>query len=242
MLRVFAFDTCSSTNTLAKEFGAENPNTDAVFIAREQTAGVGRVGRKFHSGEGGLYISFLLHPKIHAAQAVKITALAAVALCRVMEKEAGADPKIKWVNDVYLSGKKAAGILTLGRVGEGGMSASAICGIGVNLLRRDFPAEIRDIATSVEEATGTAPSFCRFAAELIKEFLSLLPRLSDREIAEEYRGRSFLIGKTVTVTEGDRSYAAKVLGITDDFCLSVDCGGEIKNLVGAEVKISNFNK
>ena len=240
-LDIFTFDSCSSTNTLAKEFAAERPGRDAVFIARRQTSGVGRLGRKFYSDEGGLYISFLLHPTLHPREAVKITALAAVALCRVIGELAGGEPRIKWVNDVYLGGKKAAGILTVGSLDcEGGMAYS-ICGIGVNLSTRDFPPEIQDIATSVEAQTGVRADFCSFAARLIRELISLLPRLSEKEILDEYRRLSFLVGRTVTVADGDKEYRAKVLGITDDYLLAVrNAEGCVCNLAGGEVRLSDF--
>jgi BirA family biotin operon repressor/biotin-[acetyl-CoA-carboxylase] ligase len=240
-LDIFTFDSCSSTNTLAKDYAVKSPGRDAVFIARRQTAGVGRLGRKFYSDEGGLYISFLLHPTLHPREAVKITALAAVALCRVIGELTGGEPRIKWVNDVYLGGKKAAGILTVGALNCEGSTAYSVCGIGVNLLKRNFPPEIRDIATSVEAQTGVRADFCSFAARLIQELISLLPRLSDSEIIDEYRRLSFLVGRTVTVAEGDKEYQAKVVGITDDYLLAVrNDEGCVCNLVGGEVRLSNF--
>ncbi len=78
-----------------------------------------------------------------------MTASAAVAVCRSLKELFGADAKIKWVNDVYVSGKKVCGILAEGHLGPDGKIDAAAIGIGINIYPSDFPAEIAGRAGSV---------------------------------------------------------------------------------------------
>ena len=104
--------TTASTNSYAKELGGSGEyGKPIVILADTQTGGRGRLGRSFYSEGGiGLYMSILLFPDLPFEDLQKITTAAAVALCRAIEREASVSPSIKWVNDVYLNGKKLAGI------------------------------------------------------------------------------------------------------------------------------------
>ena len=121
-VRLEYFDIIDSTNSEAKRrLGAVPPEEYRLFhktvlVAGEQTAGRGRLGRKFYSPGGtGLYFSL-----VYAAGSVsdpgKITAVAAVAVCRAIKSVFNVDAGIKWVNDIFVSGKKVCGILTEGIV------------------------------------------------------------------------------------------------------------------------------
>lgn len=127
---IFFYETIGSTNDEAKAFAAEaEPKETAVFWALEQSAGRGRLGRSWSSVKtNGIYISFLVRPKT----ANKLTLVAGGALCRAL-RAIGLDAKVKWPNDIYIDGRKLAGILT-----ESGYSGSgldyAVVGVGVNLM------------------------------------------------------------------------------------------------------------
>ena len=131
---LFVFNSVGSTNDQARNFALSGSDKNAIFIAKEQSSGRGRRGRSFISREGGLYISYRLHPRLAVRDAVMLTVFSAVALCEVIEEMTERTPAIKWVNDVFLGGKKLAGILA-----EGGLSSDgelfeyAVVGIGVNL-------------------------------------------------------------------------------------------------------------
>ena len=139
---VFCSDSTESTNLDAKKYAEEHPETPcALFIADSQTAGRGRLGRSFLSQGGvGLYFSLLLRGVGEAMDALSLTTYSAVALCRALRRVSDIEPKIKWVNDIYVGEKKLAGILTEGRLctEESGKLDYAIIGIGVNVARQDF--------------------------------------------------------------------------------------------------------
>ena len=107
------FEELDSTNRYLKELAAKDARPGTVIIANRQSAGRGRLGRKFFSpGEKGIYMSILLRPDIPLERAVLITSMAAVAVARAIERVSGIEAKIKWVNDIFLKGKKVCGILT----------------------------------------------------------------------------------------------------------------------------------
>ena len=232
------FDITDSTNKHARIFAEENPGVDAIFIANGQTAGRGRLGRSFDSEKNaGLYISLLLHPKGTLTNTVAITAYTALAVCHAIESLRPIEAGIKWVNDVYLNGKKAAGILTEGCIDDNGKPSYIIIGIGVNLVSRAFPESIKDIATSIEDASGGAVDRSVLASFIIDELLGVTDPAAPQHL-EEYRRRSILIGKNVTVVKLSESYPATVKDITKGYKLKLTLeNGEEELLSTGEVSI-----
>ena len=235
---VFLYRSVGSTNDEAKSFAKRNPeNARAVFAAVSQSAGRGRLGRSFSSDVGGLYFSYLSHPAISASDAIMMTVYAAVALCEVIEELTPLKPGIKWVNDVFVGGKKLAGILTEGQALPSGELGYAVVGIGVNVLKRDFPPELSKIATDIESECGIKISIGELAVRLAEKLLAF--EESDPEsFMEKYRNYSIVIGKRVTVYSAGGQYDADVISIDSKGALTVmDGSGEIKRLFTGEVSI-----
>ena len=237
---IIIYKTTNSTNTRAKEYTESAVRQSAVFIASEQTAGRGRLGRSFISeSEKGLYMSILLDKASSGKSGLAITTYMAVIACRVIERLAPVKPEIKWVNDIYLDGKKLAGILTEGRINPtDGSLDYAVCGIGINLCKQEFDNEVRSIATTLEDASGARVDINELAAELIREFFNDLPLVGSKKIAEEYKSRSFVIGKDVRVIKSDCEYTAHVTDITDDCELLIKIAdGRTERLFTGEVSL-----
>ncbi len=235
-IRLFSYGTVDSTNSLAKRYAAEN-SADAVFVARGQTAGRGRLGRSFSSELGcGLYMSILIHPKGCAANSLKLTALAGVAVCRAIEKNTALSPQIKWVNDIQLGGKKVAGILAEGELDAGGKLKYAVIGIGLNLYKRDF-GTLSDIAASLEDFGVTPPAPERILRDIVGEFFAVCSREELSRELEYYRRHSSVIGRSVTVYKGGGSYPARAVDITGNFELIVTDGRGESVLSSAEVSV-----
>ena len=156
--RFLILEETGSTNSTAAKAAGEGAAEGLVVIAGKQTAGKGSRGRSFFSASPqGLYFSVVLRPeKLPPASAVKITAAAGVCVCTALERCGTAPAFIKWVNDVYMNGKKICGILTEGSFSADGRLQTVVCGVGINLAAPDggFPAEIADTA-------GAAFSFHR---------------------------------------------------------------------------------
>ena len=216
-LSINIYKKINSTNTQARLYAEYNRCGNAVFIASEQTKGRGRLGRSFVSSKNkGLYLSILLNQKLPPEFATALTTYMAVIASRAIYTVSGVQPKIKWVNDLYLGGKKCAGILTEGKTSESGKTLDyAVVGIGINLLRQDFPEDVKNIATTLEDESGKRIKKIDLAARIITEFFDNLHLVASREIAEEYKSRSFLTGEKVTVIKPTLEYEATVKDITD---------------------------
>ena len=215
-LSITVYKKIDSTNTQAKLAAEAGCTEKAIFIASEQTAGRGRLGRSFSSGKDkGLYLSILIGKELPADFGTALTTYMAVIATRAIARLTSIDPKIKWVNDVYAGGKKLAGILTEGKAKSEGTLAYAVVGIGINLLRQDFPDDVKAIATTVEDECGAVVDVNELTALIVKEFFGNLHLVGTPELAEEYRSRSFLIGERVNVIKPTTTYEATVKNITD---------------------------
>lgn len=236
--------TVTSTNTVLKELARQGAMAGYVLVALEQTAGKGRLGRKFYSPDKtGVYLSIILRPKLTIENALFITTSAAVAVARAIEALNGGKEKaeIKWVNDIFMGGKKVCGILTEASVDfESGFLEYAVLGIGVNILppEGDFPEELREVATSVFHGKRQQNIRNRLAAEILRQ-ISLLPEnFMDSEILDEYKSRSMLIGKNVFAVSGEKKEPCTVLDIDDRARLVVRFeDGSEKALSTGEVSI-----
>ena len=233
-------DSVTSTNSVLKEMAPELPDW-YVLIARNQTAGRGRVGRSFFSpGETGIYLSVLLRPEIPVSDAGKLTTASAVAACRAIETCTASKAKIKWVNDVFVNGGKVCGILTEASVNfETGKPDWIVTGIGFNVYppKDGFPAELAGIAGTVTEKRQKNLR-ARLAAEYIQNFYEICQNLSGRQLYREYTDRCFIIGQLVYVLKGEERIPAVALDIRPDFSLLVQYDdGREEALAAGEVSI-----
>ena len=224
-----------------KEAAAQGAPAWTVCIAEEQTAGRGRFGRPFYSPRGaGLYIGILLRPKLSAAESLFITTSAAVAVCEAIESVCAETCSIKWVNDVFLRGKKVCGILTETSFSvESGGVDRAFVGIGINIRDTAFPPELQGIATSVfADKAYPAEARAKIAAKLLERFRYYIETIPRRTFYPEYKRRSFVIGKRVEVRSGSLVESGIALDIDKDCFLKVrfDSGKDV-SLSGGEVSI-----
>ncbi len=209
-LTLETYKSIDSTNSLLKRYAAEGKTGDMVAVSEEQTAGKGRRGRSFFSPKGsGLYMSFLLHPDVPMAEAVSLTTVAAVAEAKAIEKVTGFETGIKWVNDIWMRGKKVSGILTEAQSSvESGTLDYCVVGIGINLYEPQggFPEDIKDVAGAVyTENSGRGNLKNDLAAALIEEFMNFYKKFPNRTYLEDYRKRCFCIGKDVSVVTADHN-------------------------------------
>ena len=171
------YELLDSTNNRAKELARAGAPHGMLVAAEAQSGGRGRLGRSFFSPKGdGLYLTFILRPACAPESVAMLTSLTAVATARAIEKTAAADVRIKWVNDLYLGGKKVCGILCEAGAGRNpGTVDYVVAGIGINVNRRAFPPELRETATSIGNECGVSPDRNRLAAEIANELEALLP-------------------------------------------------------------------
>lgn len=187
-----------STNTEAKKWALDGARAQSLLVADGQFSGRGRRGRAFFSPQGkGVYMSAILRPERPLREGLPVTFAAALAVARAIERLTGEEPRVKWVNDVFVGGKKVCGILTeaIGDLESGGVEA-VVVGVGLNVraLPEDFPAALRGCAASVR--AGETPR-SRFIAEIARGLFFLSEALGDASLHAEYCARSNVLGRRV---------------------------------------------
>ena len=206
---VRVMDTVDSTNSEAKRLLA---SFDGPFLitSEEQTGGRGRQGRDFYSPRGsGIYMTLVIHPNSTIADAVSVTTRASVAVCRAIRTCTELAPQIKWVNDIYLGGKKICGIL-VEAISDfaAGVTKSLVIGVGVNVTTAVFP----DLPQA--GALGTADlDRNRLIAEIVRELLAVTEDLRDASYLADYRAWSMVLGAHITYTENGETREAQALEI-----------------------------
>ena len=240
-LRVYR--SISSTNTVLKAMAEAGAAEGLCLIAGEQTAGKGRRGRSFFSPpDSGIYLSLLLRPSLQAADATSITACAAVAVAEAIESLAPVKAEIKWVNDIYVGGRKVCGILTEASLDcESGQVNYLIVGIGINtrVPASDFPDELRNIAGSAFGDEKIPELRCRLAAGVLDRLVEYSANLTEKNWFGEYRRRSFVLGKEINIlAPGREPEPAVALDLDRDFALIVRTEeGTLRHLNSGEVSI-----
>ena len=235
-------DEVDSTNNAAKELASKGAPHGTAVAADMQTMGRGRLGRSFVSPSGtGIYMSIVVRPDFAVELTPMMTTAAAVAVAEAVEMLSGHDTKIKWVNDVYLNGKKICGILTEASLGlETRTLDYAVIGIGVNVrsVRGQFDTELSHIATSIEDETGVVVDRNRLCAEIMNRLEQHLASIPERGFIEEYRRREFLTGNEITANIGKDTLTGKALGVDDNLNLIVEFpDGSVRHLGSGEANL-----
>ncbi len=232
--KVYYYDTIDSTNDEAKRL-INTFSGNFLVIASHQTKGRGRWNRNFFSpGGSGLYFSLVLRPAIPTEKCALVTVAAAVAVAEEVEKFSGKRADIKWVNDIYVGGKKCVGILTES-IFEKDKPLSIIVGVGINLTTSDFPDEIKEKAGNIGEVDRNA-----MVAAICDKIACFVENIEEKKFMNEYVRRCFLLGKDVTVYDKivDKIYTAKAQEIDEEGRLVVACNGERLVLSSEEVSLS----
>ncbi len=209
-----------STNSRAVALAESGAPDGTVVCADAQTGGRGRFGRTWESPPArNLYVSLLLRPPVEPAQAPQLTLVTAVALAAAVEASTGLSTRLKWPNDLYLGGRKAAGILAE-------MSADAdrlrhvVIGVGLNVNadETDFPPALRAKATSLKVQAGRAFPRTDILARFLECFADayrLFLGAGLRAVLPEWRRRSLLDGKRVVLRVRGDDVAGTAVGIDD---------------------------
>lgn len=242
---IHVFQETASTNDIVEKLARDGVREGVVVLAESQTRGRGRLGRKWVSPAGrGIWCSVLLRPKLAPLQATRLTILAVVSLARAVHEVTGLDPEIKWPNDLLLSGRKVAGILTEMQA-ELEQVRHVILGIGVNanLDAGDFPPELRPVATSLKLALGAPMDRAALVVAFLRELDHDYARLCDgrfKELAEEWAGRCSTLGREVCIRVGSREIRGRAESLDDAGALLVRSEhGHLERIIGGEVTLAH---
>jgi len=216
--RITVLDCVDSTNTYLKELAKQGAPHGSIVIADHQTAGRGRLGRKFESPQGkGLYLSLLLRQEPD----LRLTPLAAEAVRRAILQQTGLQPQIKWINDLVYDGKKLCGILT--EISNG----CVIIGIGINC--EGVPHEV---ATSLAQL-GYSTDRSALAAAVIQSLSEM-----SYDWMDSYKQHCLTIGQDVQLFQNDTIRYAHVDDMDDKGALLVTLAdGSNECILSGEVSV-----
>lgn len=223
--RVIYFDSIDSTNSYAKK-RVEQLENGTVILAERQTAGRGRGGKEWISLEGtGIWMSLILKPDIPSGEGIRMTQIAAIAVCKFIRELTGLEALIKWPNDIVVNGKKVCGILTE-MAGELNEINYIIIGIGINVNMESFPEEINEKATSLFIEGKKKVDRKRLLIGILESFENLYnnyaPYLDLNEILPTIRVYSAVLGKDIRIIQGKSERMGKAIDINDDGLLLVE--------------------
>lgn len=228
-LPIYYYETLPSTNAEAKKMILEGAR-EGVLLAKHQTAGRGRLGRTFFS-ENGIFMSVIIAPEKIPFDTGFLTSAAAAATCRAIT-EKGFDAGIKWVNDIYLNGKKICGILAEA-VSIGMETLAYVVGIGINVGESDFPEDIKEIAAAL-------PLSEKEKQEL---FFSVLANIEKALSENKETLLSYLKEKSIVLGKDIRFFGVKdgegvAIDLDENGGLIVQTGGNEKiTLTGGEISV-----
>ena len=239
-LRVQLLNAVTSTNALLREQAAQGAPEGTVLLTGCQSQGRGRLGRSFFSpADTGVYLSVLLRPHWETpGQARSLTTLAALAACQAVTEIAGRQAQIKWVNDVFLEGRKVAGILTEAALSmEDGTLDYAVLGVGFNLYapKQGFPPELEGIAGAILDAPRDNGKNA-LAAAFLNRFWALYRNPEGYEA--QYRQHCMVLGREIWVVTAQGERAARAVDLDGQCGLIVEYSdGSRQVLQAGEVRI-----
>lgn len=220
------YDEIESTNVEAKELARAGAPEGTVVIAECQRAGRGRLGRRWTSPAGkGLLFSVILRPTLPMSRAHMLTIVSAVAAARGIESQTETSVRIKWPNDLFISDRKAGGIL-LEVAGEQDVVEWVIVGIGINVNTEyaELPVSLRRTAISLKMATGDPVDRSELLARILLSLETAYKEAQkhgfDRALSE-FRGRDYLLKRSVTVQTREGSVIGEATGIDNHGALLV---------------------
>lgn len=245
-MTVTVFDAVDSTNTEARRRLADHAPVPCLIVAHTQTGGRGRLGRSFHSPHGsGLYMTLAFDSSTALDRLAFVTPAAAVAAAQAISEVCGKEVSIKWVNDLYLSGRKIGGILTEAVPYEGGHHI--ILGIGINITTRDFPQGMRNPAGAVLTETEAPVDQSLLCARIVDRFMDLIAPENDQNRLAAYRSKLSMVGERVICThhfpaDGETAVPdgmeGTVMGVDEDYGLILRRDdGSVEILRGGEISV-----
>lgn len=231
----------ASTNDVAEKLALDGAREGVVVFAEEQTRGRGRLGRSWISPPGkGLWFSVLLRPPLRTTEATQLTVTAAVSVCRSLRQTTGLPLEIKWPNDVTCRGRKVAGILTEMNADPDTLHHVVLgIGVDVNLEPKDFPAELRDVATSLRIESGQTLDRPALAASLLEALDTDYRRVCDGrfwEVADEWARYCCTLGREVTLVLGSRRLTGRAEALDETGALLLRTEhGHLERVIGGDV-------
>ncbi|MCF8033536.1 MAG: biotin--[acetyl-CoA-carboxylase] ligase [Desulfarculaceae bacterium] len=240
-LPLYYFPEIDSTNLEARRRAENGAPHGACLVAEHQSAGRGRLDRRWQSPKGSaLLFSLILRPELGLGRIFALNNLVSLALCRALERHGGLAPTIKWPNDLYLEGRKLAGVLTE-FTSRAESVDHAVVGVGLNVNQEPaWLAGLDQPGISLRAATGHAWHRAELLAWVLDELSGLYGQFVDGEsedLAQEYAQRSLILGMEVTVREGQNMRQGRATGFAPSGALLLEEDGVVSPVHHGDVSL-----
>ncbi len=230
--RLFFYDEIDSTMTEAKRLANKQGLTDGILLLAEvQTGGKGRRGRVWHSEKGGIWLSYIVSPRLSREYYTLYPIMTAVALFKCLEKF-NVSSKIKWPNDIVVDNKKMAGI-AIDLISKD--NDKLVIGLGINVYNKTI-----DIATKVSDYNKgiKIDQFFASVVEHLDKYKEILEE-DKQEIIDLWKESNNVLGNEVKIipADGSDSYYAIAVDISKNGALIIENEGIRKSVVAADVSL-----
>lgn len=225
-------ESIDSTMHRAAELAAEGCPAGTIVGADVQTAGQGRLGRTWHSNDGGLYFTMILRPRVEMRDLPMVTMAVGVAVADALQMFAGVSVDLRWPNDVMVGERKLVGILAQWHAG------AVLAGIGLNISQSEFPDDVKNIATSLARETDRIHNkqvLLKAIAASVDTHIEILETSGVTAILRLFaNASSYVSGKRVKVELPGGDVTGTTAGLTPDgfLLLRKDDGEEITITAG----------
>jgi BirA family biotin operon repressor/biotin-[acetyl-CoA-carboxylase] ligase len=246
--RAYYFELIDSTQNEAMKMATNPANNGAILIAEKQTEGKGRLGRKWISPKGGIWLSIILQPQFDISVITLFPMASALALSNAIEKTLKIKTELKWPNDITLNGKKAAGMLVDASI-ESNKIENIVLGVGINFdvdtkliekMLKNTP-NFYGVSSLSEQNKKIKPILLvqAFLNEL-EEICNLLNSKETKKLIKSWTLKSSTIGQIVELNTKDGKIKGKAIKIDDDGALIVS--NNKKNIRIIEGDITHITK
>ena len=243
--KVYYFDTIDSTQNYAIEISKKKSESGSVVISQRQTAGRGRMNRKWITVKGGLSMSVVLHPKFDASVSTLFPMAASLALASAIQKTMNIKPNVKWPNDVVIKGKKVAGMIVDASI-QSNLIESMVLGVGINFKvdTKHLESQLKGTKNfygvasllKIDDTTNPLKIVQNFFSELEK-IIVLLDQGETSKIIQRWEKISSTIGKKVSVKTNDGIITGLAKKINSDGSLNIVKNGKVQRLLVGDISI-----
>ena len=241
--RVYYFEEIDSTQNFAEQIALDEKENGTIVIAEKQTAGKGRLDRKWTSPKGGIWFSLIIHPKFDVSTSTLVPIAGAVALAKAIKNTLNIDVSVKWPNDITLNGKKVAGMLVDASFQANNIDY-LILGIGINFdidakkieKRLSKSANFYGVNSLRKKDDITPPKI--LLREFLVQFEKILIQLNKGEktkIVKEWTKKADKIGKKISINTSDGKISGVAQGIDNDGALKLKTSKGIKKIFVGDV-------
>ena len=237
------FSEVSSTNDLAKEMAAIGAKEGTVIIAETQTSGKGRIGRKWASPRGGIWLSTILRPKLSAKDVPKLTLMTSLVVAKTTSQLFNLKTEVKWPNDVLVNAKKVCGILTEANT-SGDITNFVVVGIGINanIELDSLPKQVRENATSLKHELKREidrEQFLRVLLEKMEHYYIMLAEGKFNPILKEWKSLCGFLDSYVEVTSWEEKIEGWAIDVDENGALIIRLqDGTLRKVLSGDVSLA----